>query len=399
MFRIRYYLVTILCVSLFLSSCKDPKEYNINSSFTDYLQRFEAEAATRGKNFDPQASGLIIEFADLKDNIAGLTHYETPIRIEIDRTYWDDISKTAGSDLMKENLIFHELGHGLLKRDHLNSTLVNGDWKSIMCGGTKVGDRPWNINYRGERRKYYVDELFDESTPAPDFASLILPIDTTGFTSVYQKNFNTPDQAGWAITDNSKYNTSIDNLGRLRFQSKIDSVYLVYGNISNPISNQSDFSFELTFYYPGTDMTNQYGLIFGTISTGSTSVTDAIEYFTINNNQKMYMGNRTWYSYYTELTESSVVAGGKNKIKVFKKGSMLYYFINNVFCYQSEIETKTVLSQFGFMVPPNGTVLIDNLIISQNGRSNTSLKVKQDTQIEFKIQSTDQFNQKNVKNQ
>ena len=86
----------------FFSSCKDSKEYNVNSAFTDYLIRFENEATARGQNFDPQSSGLIIEFAKLSDGNAGLTHYETPIRIEIDKTYWDDISKTAGADMMKE---------------------------------------------------------------------------------------------------------------------------------------------------------------------------------------------------------------------------------------------------------------------------------------------------------
>ena len=129
MSRTKYYFVLVCSCFLVFTSCKDSKEYRVDSSFSDYLQRFETEAASRGRTFDPQSSGLIIEFANLKDNTAGLTHYEKPIRIEIDQTYWNDISKSAGADLMKEDLIFHELGHGLLKREHLNTTLENGDWK------------------------------------------------------------------------------------------------------------------------------------------------------------------------------------------------------------------------------------------------------------------------------
>jgi len=134
--RVISMLFFVLILSFF--SCKDTDEYNVDSAFTDYLQRFEDEAATRGRYFDLHKTGLIIEFGNLKGGYAGLTHYENPIRIEIDQKYWNAITKYAGSDLMKEDLIFHELGHGLLGRKHLNSTLENGDWKSIMCGGDKV---------------------------------------------------------------------------------------------------------------------------------------------------------------------------------------------------------------------------------------------------------------------
>jgi len=112
--KIFYILILILLVS----ACSDIHEYRVEEEFTKYVQRFEMEAAKRGKDFDLQNTGLIVEFADLKDEQAGLCHYEKPIRIEIDRAYWKAISATAGADLMKENLLFHELGHGMLGRDH-----------------------------------------------------------------------------------------------------------------------------------------------------------------------------------------------------------------------------------------------------------------------------------------
>ncbi|HET7732487.1 MAG TPA: hypothetical protein VFK73_01515, partial [Paludibacter sp.] len=187
---IRFFGVILLVFLIFLPSCKDPNEYRVDPAFADYLLRFENEVGARGRTFDVTTNGLIIEFATLKNSTAGLTHYENPIRIEIDRNYWNDISKTAGADLMKEDLIFHELGHGLLKRKHLNTTLENGDWKSIMCGGTKVNNRPWNINYKGVRRAYYIDELFNESTPAPEFSSNQLLVDTLGYTPKLKLSFN-----------------------------------------------------------------------------------------------------------------------------------------------------------------------------------------------------------------
>ena len=393
----KFYILAFCCGIVFFTSCKDPKEYSVDSSFTDYLQRFENEGAARGHQFDPKSKGLIIEFGDLSNNDAGLTHYETPVRIQIDRKYWAAISKTAGADLMKEDLIFHELGHGLLSRDHLNSTLENGDWKSIMCGGTAVNNRPWNINYRGIRRAYYLDELFKESTPTPVFASLVLPIDTTGYSKMLFLSFNTElkTDAGWPITDDPTHSTSIDN-GRLRFQSKVDSVYMVL--VKTYTSTQSDFSYQLTLEYSSTKGSDQYGIIFGDIPSGSDVSSDPIDYFTVNNNQKMYMGNRSWYSFFTELSRTVILPGGKNVLKVVKAGSMLYYFINGSYCYCSETEVLVSGNQFGFLVPPKGTVLVDNLLISVKGSSKISTRSKQNIQLEFNMQTTGKFHQNLVPN-
>ncbi len=360
----RFLIIIVLTAILALnfSSCKNPTEYRVDYAFVPYLNRFDSLAELHGKHFNPKLSGLIIEFGTLKDNNAGLTHFETPIRIEIDKTYWNEISHNAGADLMKEDLLFHELGHGLLNRDHLNTTLENGDWKSMMCGGTQVDNRPWNINYRGIRRKYYIDELFNESTPAPDFSSTQFAADSTKYLPVLTLGFTIADNAGWTLTDDAQHKMSIDN-NRLKFESKISKTFLVFTNTN--INIQSDFRFDLTIEYPVGDNSNQYGIIFGNVPTGSDGTNDPIEYFTINNNQKMYMGNRTWFSFFTQLNENSIIVGGKNHLKVLKIGQMLYYFINNVYCYCSEITTTQSGAQFGFMVPANGTVWIDNFSISQ----------------------------------
>ncbi len=382
--RIKYSIYILFLLILQFSSCKDSNEYRVDTTFTDYLNRFDSIAHVHGKTFDSKTNGLIIEFADLKNDNAGLTHYENPVRIEIDRKYWNDISKYTGADLMKENLVFHELGHGLLKRNHLNKVLENGDWKSIMCGGDKVNNRPWNINYRGIRRAYYINELFDESTAAPDFSSNLLLVDTTGYKQSLYLSFDTQSQAdaGWPIIEDTQHKTSIDN-GRLKFESKVSETYLVYAKTS--IGIQSDFTFEFSIQYSTGDASNQYGLVFGYVPTSSDGINDPIEYFTINNNKKMYMGNRTWYTFYTELSEPSILAAGKNILKVVKIGQMLYYFINNVYCYCSEIETKQSGNHFGFMVPSKGAVWLDNFTISVKGARNVSSKYKIKQAIQFEM--------------
>jgi hypothetical protein len=377
-------------------SCTNSHEYKIDPEFTAYLQRFEAEGASRGHTFDPQTSGLIMEFGNLSDNNAGLTHFEMPIRIQIDKTYWKTVSNSSGADLMKEDLIFHELGHALLGRDHLNATLENDDWKSIMCGGIKVNNRSWNINYRGERRNYYVDELFNKLTPAPDFSSMKLPIDTTGFSTLYQLNFDSQAHAGWTLGEDSVHKISLDNK-RLMFQSKVNQVYLVFINLTTALSLSSDFSYELTFYYPVGDLTNQFGLVFGPTVTGTTGSNESVEYFTITNQQKMYMGNQSWYSFYTELSEPEIAPAGINKLKIFKTETMIYYFINDVYCYRTEMEAASNLNSFGFRVPPQSTLWVDNFKISKKESTNSSTKVKQ-LQPEFGFKRVDKFNSGLIRN-
>jgi len=389
MIPLKYINSSTLLLLLSFLSCKDSNEYRVESTFVDYLNRFQTEAKKRDKNFDVQSTGLIIEFADLKDNSAGLTHFENPIRIEIDKTYWDAISKSVGADLMKEDLIFHELGHGLLKRKHLNTTLENGDWKSIMCGGDKINGRTWNINYKGFRRTYYLNELFNESTSAPEFSSLQLKVDTTGYTSKLFLNFNSIDHAGWAIKDTLQYKTSIYD-GRLKFESKVNDIFLVY--IKTAIDIQTDFSYEFTIQYPTGAVVNQYGMIFGYVPDKSDGINDPIEYFTINNNKKMFMGNHSWYSYFTELNQNSILPNGINKLKIVKSGKLLYYFINNTYTYCSEIEVSENGNRFGFMVPPQGTVYIENLKISQRKISGSALKINQNMNVEFELKTIKPFN-------
>jgi len=111
------------------------------------------------------------------------------------------------------------------------------------------------------------------------------------------------------------------------------------------------------------------------------------------------MGNRTYYSFFTELDESKILPAGKNKLKVFKIGSMIYYFINNTYAYCSEIVTTAGLNKFGFMVPAQGTVLIDDFLINQSKSSNAPAKVIQTQSLQFEITPMGIETQNSVLNQ
>jgi len=351
-----------------LISCNDPHEYLVDDEFTPYIRQFELQSELRGKTIDLEKTGLIVEFADLKDNQAGLCHYEKPIRIQIDKSYWQAVGKSQNADLMKEELLFHELGHGILGRSHINNTLENGDWKSVMCGGDKVNDRSWNINYRGMRRTYYIDELFDEKVAAPDFAGLKFNTDTSGFSSKFFLNFDTnkPSDTGWETTSNNNYNISIENQ-HLKFTSNINSSCILL--IPTNVNIQYGFIFDCDIQCQSASTKNQFGIIFGNNSNN----VENLEYFCINNAQNMYMGNRKCYSYNTEITKNEILPNVFNHLKIIQSDNMLYYFINNTYVYCSEPEPDIQGNQFGFIVPGNGIVRIDNFRIAI--RNMTGLKV------------------------
>ena len=163
-----FFLLGFLFLLLF-SSCRKDDDYQVDPALDPYLQLFLKEARQRGFEFDVEKNGLIMEFANLDSPTIGLCTYTRPLLIQIDRTYWKDVTQYDNCEDLRQNVVFHELGHGLLNRSHDNNTLSNSEWKSLMCGGDIVRDRSWQVNFSGMRKKYYLDELFNTKTPEPDF--------------------------------------------------------------------------------------------------------------------------------------------------------------------------------------------------------------------------------------
>lgn len=71
----------------------------------------------------------------------------------MDETFWN-----TTSDRGKEFVVFHELGHCFLLRNHLEDTFLGGTCTSIMRSGTGS----CRDNYGRLTRETYLDELFDE---------------------------------------------------------------------------------------------------------------------------------------------------------------------------------------------------------------------------------------------
>lgn len=128
---------------------------NVDPELWTFFERFEKEAALRGVRIDLNQSRISGEIAGLGgDRVAGQCTYHSaiPNHITIDDSFWED-----ATDLVKEMVIFHELGHCELGRDHRETQSRNGLCLSIMRSGAD-GCRD---NYRMITRSDYLDELFD----------------------------------------------------------------------------------------------------------------------------------------------------------------------------------------------------------------------------------------------
>lgn len=149
---------------------------SIHPDFRQDFELFVTEAQFRGVALD--TSGLVIRYSsDLSSSTCGQCRLrgrsnERDRTVEINQvvTCWQN-------DREKEALVFHELGHCLLGRDHVQDTLPNGSPKSLMISGNisvygpcvyAIGDVE-DCNFI-HRRDYYIDELFDPTVSAPDWA-------------------------------------------------------------------------------------------------------------------------------------------------------------------------------------------------------------------------------------
>lgn len=148
-------VITLLVLVLTTTACVAPKtietsSQNVEPYVENYVQRFVQEAAAYNRNLpDLQYLHVVFvpSFSDVGFAATCTRHYKRPT-IQISKQYW-----YSKSDTEKEIIMFHELGHCLLYRDH-NETVLNSVPVSIM-----FPVQLYNIVYE-PRREAYLYELF-----------------------------------------------------------------------------------------------------------------------------------------------------------------------------------------------------------------------------------------------
>lgn len=147
------FILIALCLTGCFSTITDDELVLIDPVLQPYVDKFYEEAQIRGIKLMAQ-NEFKIGFGRLPKGVQGRTYYSSK-SIVIDSSQWV-YNHNA------ETLIFHEMGHLLLKREHDDS--YNGVFiKSLMNSYAQA-------NYSGNlsnHRKYYIDELFNEKTMPP----------------------------------------------------------------------------------------------------------------------------------------------------------------------------------------------------------------------------------------
>ena len=148
------YISTVLLALLAFSCQKQTAMAVVDDEMKVHYEAFEYEAASRGKAIDLeklQVNGHIAQI-DIEDVIGQSIKEGSNITIKVDPVYWE-----KANYMERELLIFHELGHAILEREHQDATIRFNQCTSIMRSSSSV----CKCNYNSSTRVQYLNELFN----------------------------------------------------------------------------------------------------------------------------------------------------------------------------------------------------------------------------------------------
>ena len=131
----------------------------VNAEFWPFFERFEEEAKKRGQDISLSDSGITGAYRLTIGPVVGECNHDNdlPGTINIDSVYWN-----KADEFRQELILFHELGHCSLQRNHDNSINPNDvpNCNSIMNDGKGLECFP--KVYDQDTRAAYLDELFSK---------------------------------------------------------------------------------------------------------------------------------------------------------------------------------------------------------------------------------------------
>ena len=156
MLKSYFFLFLVICLS---ASCAHRVDGVIlDEELEPYFVIFEEEAAKRGIIFDnevEQIEGYIQNV--LESGVIGACRRndgeDVNRSVFFDKPYWN-----TATNLEKEYVVFHELGHCFLLLDHDDRENDNGECTSIMASGTGS----CRDNFNSLTREELLDELFSK---------------------------------------------------------------------------------------------------------------------------------------------------------------------------------------------------------------------------------------------
>ena len=157
-----YRLMQFLLLAIFFTSCQQEFIEQDNSQIlggditpelAPYFRTFQDEARQYGIIVDYESANVTAELINIDEgSVAGAcsTNGHNIRDITIDKSFWN-----RANSLLREMVIFHELGHCILGRGHSEGSLQNGICRSIMRSGLGSCRDAYNTT----NRDYYLEEL------------------------------------------------------------------------------------------------------------------------------------------------------------------------------------------------------------------------------------------------
>lgn len=144
-----------------LDACTSENVRPEDPRIAEYFSKFERESYKRGVEID--WSGFTVEFVD-HDHGGGISRFDPNTKI----VYFDTLDWCYKH--RREELVIHELGHALLRRQHDFSRLPNYMYKTIMGNFAHPAYSGWSADSLRYREEYYYNELFNKNQNPPAWA-------------------------------------------------------------------------------------------------------------------------------------------------------------------------------------------------------------------------------------
>lgn len=354
--QIKLLSFVILCAAAFLSlSCGtfykivDDRPDDINR----YLTEFQDEGRERGVDIQYPRHMRIRLVDYMTGSTIGHCSRDIPIRIDLDREFWNN-----ADDIQRRIIFFHELGHCILERSHLNDTLGNGEWKSLMRGTPLPEGRNFGINLRDYRKDYYLNELFDPGESPPEWSlianapEVIYPL----------KQVITFDQENaldnWRFSDSTRSLPYIEDRRLVIDNSNNNSSVTISRNIA--FDARQPLRFE-AYIKSGFDRDSSGVILFFR--------NDArLEYFLLHRSTGMSFGSTNEFRPYTILPVPKAELGETVRMSIEQYRDRLYYTLNDRLVYVNHASLPSSDSLiFGISLQSQTTAKIDSLIIFGSG--------------------------------
>jgi hypothetical protein len=151
------YLILALLMIIGFEGCKKDNLTIIPDKVKPYTNEFGEKAKQRGVRLKWDGLSIILSGPLYNGKAA---YYSTKHHT----IYFDTTSSNWKCEMYRKITLYHELGHGLLNRDHRDDFMPNKFYQASMMNGQTMASLLWDDT---GLPPYYWDELFNPSTPFP----------------------------------------------------------------------------------------------------------------------------------------------------------------------------------------------------------------------------------------